>query len=453
MSTQIIRIPKGRTLFPFQVDTVARTIRFLQTTEGRACYVANEMGLGKSVTAIVTASSLCCARVLIIAPTNMLLVWEEEIHKWANFSTPETPRQPPNIATVLISKDVLTTPRANWVICSYGLTIRTDVLKNLQAQQFDLLILDEAHYIKNYKAKRTSAVTQNLWPRATYRLLLSGTPFTRNIVDCFVPFSMILPSQFPSFYEFTERYSYKRITQWGTNYYGLKNPEELKAIIRNNFYIRYRKEEVLTELPPKVYQKIILPPEYSIKVQSKEQAELEKEKLSILEQLTQGKPAFVPKTMAEHRRLQGEAKVVPITDFVANILDQEEPVVLFAHHRGVISAYADALKKYNPLCITGDTPAIDRKAYVDQFQEGKTKLIICNFVAGGVGVTLTRSRTVVLAELDWVASTIMQAIDRVHRIGAKSQVTIYWFMAKSSLDGEIDRVVMQRIHEFKDVLH
>lgn len=441
-------IPYGKTLYPFQIETVRKTLHFISQNESRSVYVANEMGLGKSVTSLITANTLKAKRVLIICPAVMRLVWEQEIYAWCRLSSTSVPR----VKVILSSNDLQGVVSASFIICSYSLIVDQKVLSSLVQNSFDLLICDEAHALKNKKAKRTRAVIHDIWPRCETRLFLSGTPMTRNVVDCYVPFHQILPDKFPSFASFVESYSHMRVTQWGIDYYGLRNHEELSQIIRSNFYIRYRKEDVLTELPPKIWQKISLSSEYSVKVQASNAEKLRKEKQQILDYIAQDKGVIVPASMAEHRRLQGEAKVSAVVQFAEELLEQEIPIVIFGYHKSVIAALSVGLFKYKPVVITGETPSALRQENITSFQSGSTNCFIGNIVAAGSGITLTRSSTVIFAELDWVPATLAQASNRVHRISQVNQVTIYYFIVEDSIDSTIEELVVNRARDFKKLL-
>lgn len=445
-----LRVPNSLTLMPFQEDTVRRTLYFLSTTKSHACYVASEMGLGKTVTSLVTASTLQASKTLILCPAIMRLVWQDEIYKWCRFSSNEIPKVTP----ILSAADATASSigQAAFVICSYTLATQAKVLRLLASFHYDLLILDEAHLVKNLTAKRTRASFKDLWPVSTNHILLSGTPMTRNVVDCYTAFHAIMPETFPNFGDFALHYSFVRFTPWGTDFYGLKNAEELSRIIRANFYIRYKKEDVLPQLPPKVFTKITLPPEYSLKVSEKQAQALYREKASVLDQIYKDKFPIVPPNLAEHRRLQGEAKVAPIAEFVEGLLEQEIPVVLFAYHKNVIDSLSKLLSKFNPVVITGDTPPTKRAEAIQAFQNHQTLLFIGNFIAAGVGVTLTAASTIVLAELDWIPSTISQAIDRLHRIGQLSTVQVYYFIVQASLDMQIEEALISRARQFKTLL-
>jgi len=435
-----LKYPPHLKLYPFQIETVQRTLSFMAKNKSHACYCANEMGLGKSITSLVTANTLGSKRILIICPAVMRLVWKSEIYVWCE---PDS-----SVQVIETAADVFGVYCARYTVISYSLLINKQVLKELCSYDYDLLILDEAHAIKSKRSKRSRAVIADIWPKCACRLLLSGTPMTNSSVDLWIPFHNIMPEKFPTFAAFTERYSFMRITQWGVDFYGLKNAEELSKIIREGFYIRYRKQDVLPELPPKVWQKIPLPAEYSVKVSAAQAEKLYRESQSILDMMFNNKGIVVPPSLAEHRKLQGEMKVPAVVDFCKELLEQEIPIVVFGYHKSVMSSLKEALKEFNPVCITGETPSAERMQAINDFQEGKTNCFLGNIVASGVGCTLTRSTTVIFAEMSWSAAENDQAACRCHRIGTKGQVNIHWFVVQSSIDETILEAVIRKTKDF-----
>ncbi len=189
---------------------------------------------------------------------------------------------------------------------------------------------------------------------------------------------------------------------------------------------------------------------------SKEEETEHKEYLSHLKAVLAGKKGGripqPPKAIATKRREQALKKVDPIVEFVENLLSQNEPVVLFAYHREIIRLLAEKLKKYNPVLITGDTAANDRAKVVEEFQGAKTDLFIGQIAAAGVGITLTRSRVCVLAELDWSPAVIAQAVDRLHRISQRNAVDVYFFTVEGSVEVDIQSTLMNKSKTFKTIL-
>lgn len=444
------------TLLPFQVEAIKNTIKFLQNNPANACYNACEMGLGKTVQAIVAANTLGCKRILVVCPAIMRLVWAEEMTKWYGVDAGQS------FDIVLSGKDAdeiekRSTGPDHIVITSYDLASSRPFLTWLEKYKWDMLIMDESHYLKNTRAKRTHAVLDGIWKASHYKLALSGTPFTTRVVDGYTLFRRMLPGRWADFDAFAEEFSYKQIKKIGyrviVDYFGVKNPTVLRQLIRSNFYVRYTKEEVLKDLPEKQFTRITLPLKYAVQPKGKTEAEsLAIEAEMIRRAIENDKPIPIPKCLAEHRRLQGERKAEAVIEFTRDLLEQDIPVVVFAWHKNVVAAIADAFKDYTPSVITGETQAKKRQEEVNRFMNGSTLLFLGNMQAAGVGITLTCSSTVVLAELDWSPATIAQAIDRVHRIGAKSTVNVYWFSVEKSIDESISMVVMNRARSFKGVL-
>src|SRR3989304_5335105 len=169
-------------LFPFQEETVGQILFFLkEKNKERACYLALEMGLGKTICAIRAAEYLNAKNILIICPAIMRYTWEAEIMKWGVSA---------DIDVILASKQPLLYKK--YTIVSYDIA-RSDVFINKLPAKIDLLILDESHYIKTRKTKRTVAILEKIWHLATYRLALSGTPFTQSVADGYTLFNKMLP--------------------------------------------------------------------------------------------------------------------------------------------------------------------------------------------------------------------------------------------------------------------
>lgn len=435
-------------LYKFQQEAIAKMLKFLKTNETQAVLQASEMGTGKSLMSIQTIAELNCKSVLIICPGIVRLVWKNEIKCWDQSN--------PGISVILASKDLISA-NAKYVICSYDLCHKPAVLSKLLQQSWDCLVLDEAHMLRHRKTLRTRATLGNIWPKAKYKILLTGTPMATCLLDMYTLLHSCCPSVFTSYYAFAEEYCYKKYNHFSTShveYYGAKNIEKLSSIIRQTCFVRYTKAQALPELPGKIYQKIPLPIKYAVIPHTKdEQKLLEYELEKVKQAVASGKVPVIPKSIAEHRRLQGLAKVEPVSEFVLNLLEQGIPTVLFAWHKAVITKFKEIFKNYNPVIVTGESSAISRQDAVEQFQAGKTLLFIANIIAGGVGITLTKSSTVVLAEIDWVPANVEQAIDRTVRIGQTKAVNVYYSIVEDSLDESIYNVVLRRIDTFNKVLN
>lgn len=446
-------------LFPFQKEGVEKMLSFLHTNKG--VYLADEMGMGKSAQTLSALNSLLVGNetTLIVCPSVMKYTWEDEIKIWSN-------RVLPKIKVYEKSSELKASPpEGDFIIISYDLVSRKENLKELLKVKYGALILDEAHYLKSLDTNRTIACLMGLWVKATYKIALSGTPFLQSVADGFPLFSRLSPSDFPTFKDYVSKYVYVSEIPVGgrfgrtifvPKYHGVKNEKELSTIIRSKFFVRRRKEEVLKDLPPKIYTKVPLPDEYLLKVAKSEEERL-KESVSIVKNAIEKDipPPPVPVALATQRKAQALKKLPPIVEFTKNLLDQKIPTVVFLYHRDVIEKFTNDLKQYEPYVITGDTPSKLRSSFVKDFQEREERnLFILQIKAGGVGITLHRSSTVILGELDWSPGTIAQAIDRVHRIGQKAAtINIYYFGVNGSIEADIESTVVRKASEFSKVIN
>jgi SWI/SNF-related matrix-associated actin-dependent regulator 1 of chromatin subfamily A len=150
-----------------------------------------------------------------------------------------------------------------------------------------------------------------------------------------------------------------------------------------------------------------------------------------------------------------------VVQFVADILDNSDDpnskVCLFGHHKDVIAALEQALKKhnpkFNPVVITGETKEADRQRNIHLFQEtNQSRIFIGSMFATGMGITLTACSTVVFAELDWTPAQVVQSEDRCHRIGSKNTVWVYHIVADGSIDSKIANILVDKQEVSKSIL-
>lgn len=419
-------------LRPYQQKGVDLMVKFL--TERGCVYNASDMGTGKSAMTICTIKEFwpytIMPKVLIACPAVVKTVWEYEVKLWKGNFNPE-----------IYSYDKLTRD------------VQTGVL-NFKLLNYDFLICDESHYLKNRQAKRTKVLLARLWDRCKYKICLSGTPFTQSIMDCWPIFSRMAPEDFPKFHDFGRRYCNITSTPWGDKYDGVRNHVELREIINKKFFFRFLKKDVEKELPPKTYQRILLPDSYRLKLTA-DQAEAHKQYVELLKKAIAagGFPPPPPIAIATQIKEQGLKKVPAILEFSKNILDSGEALVIFAWHSSVIAALKQGLEKYEPQIIEGSTSEKDRQKAVESFQAGISTCFIGQLKASGTGITLTRSATAILAELSWSPSDNDQAVARIDRIGQKKNIMIYTFPVMGSIDEKIEEVVLNKQQTFSKVLN
>lgn len=435
-------------LLPFQKTAVKQMIAFLDANQG--CYNACEQGLGKTIQTIACMNEHGLGSALIFCPVSMLYTWKEELKKWYHSGD--------KFAVVVNTKNIKEALTSNIVICPYSISFRKEVFEVLTSRNWRWLIMDEAHQLKNRKAQRTKAILgykrgskyfSAIWDRAMFKIALSGTPFTNGIPDGYSLFNKFAPKAFPDYYNYVGTYCYARRTPWTTEYYGIRNAPKLRKLIRSNFYLRYVKQEVLTQLPSKTYQRITLSPKFAYRA-TKEEKDLAE---TIIEKIKKtGTVPVLPQTWQAKRREEAKRKLPIICEFVDDLLKEDVPVLMFAYHREIIKELEETFRKYVPSVVTGDTNATDRKKRIEAFQVLKTTSLAIFQIGCAIGVTLTRASTGVYVELDYTPAVISQSADRMHRIGTKENVMLYYFVAQGSIEEKIAEVVIEKAKVIAEVV-
>lgn len=385
--------------------------------------LADQMGLGKTVQAIMAAKQVGARRIAVVCPASVRANWHREFERW----WPEFGADPfVNSYNMLV--------RGSW----YGMGP-------------EVLIIDEAHYLKNRDSKRTKAVygKDGLATRARRVWLLSGTPAPNNPAELWTHLHALAPGLImgkngkpASWWGFVNRYCKTVDKGFGPQIVGGKNLDELKALMAP-FILRRTKDEVLADLPPIRFNTLpidgVLPSETAHDEMLVESA-LE----TGIESL-----AKVAMHVATLRRATGMAKLKGVIDWIKDFLESGEKLVVFAHHRDVIRETHASLRE--PLrgkiaLVTGDTGA--RQAEVDRFQnDPDCRLFIGQIQAAGTGITLTAASTVLMVEQSWVPAENAQAAMRIHRIGQKNACVVYNAVLAGSIDERIGDALTRKMND------
>lgn len=417
-------------LYPFQEQAVIDSMVFLNGPL-KAVYNASEMGLGKSLMALSCARKLKAKSILIVCPASVTFVWKDELEKWFSDASQ-------NLQVVIVS---------------YNKLLNKERLKEITKQKWDLFIGDEIHYCKSPKAQRTKIIRKEIWPICDKKICLSGTPLSQSVADGWAVWSLIYPA-FGGYWDFCKNFTKIQSTPWGQKPTSIINEKELSSTIRQNFFIRYLKEDVLTELPEKTWVKIPLESKYAVKLSDEDEVAQKKYIEALKRSFATGEsiPAVPPKALATWRMEQGVKKIPAVLEFCKDILDQDIPLVVFTYHKEVLKQLREGLASYDPCVIEGATSQTDRGLAVHRFQGGASNLFLGQLTAANAGITLTRSSTVVFAELDWSPTVIKQAADRCHRIGTIYPVTLYFFSVEGSIDEDIAKALIDKQRTFDKAL-
>jgi hypothetical protein len=410
-----IPVPEGLAYLPFQRAGIAYAL------DRPATLMGDEMGLGKTIQAIGVLNATQPDTVLVICPASLKLNWRNELGRWlvkgrridiVNGGGQQIPADPD---VVIINYDVLGKHS-----------------EALQGRTWGCVVMDEAHYCKNPKAKRTKAA---LAIQAERKLLLTGTPFINRPVELQPLAGYLAPDVFGDFWQYVHRYCNAFHGRWGWDFTGSGNLDELQEKLRRSIMVRRQKAEVLEDLPPKVRQVIVLDAaDYAneLKLETLAEADVETEK-----------PELRFEQLSKVRHATALAKVPALLD---HLLALEDEVVVMAHHRDVVAALAEGLRaKGNAVVtLTGEDSTVERDRAVQCFQAGSARYFVGTIKAAGVGLTLTQSSHVVFAELDWVPGNLSQAEDRCHRIGQRDSVLVQHLVVDGSIDARMVELVVEK---------
>ena len=426
-----------KTLYPYQI----KTINFAANRE--KAIIALEQGLGKTIISIFLFKILKSKKILIIAPASLKLNWKREIIDCFPFLKK-------HIEIISTGKQAL--GLKNITIINYDLLIKPKIHSQLLEQRFNILILDELHYLKNKDAARTKAILGSKTREKEVTGIvtvcdrvygLTGTPMPNRPIEMYSWLSKLFPEQIDNmgYYEYAMHYCKAWQAPWGFDVSGAANVGELRVKLKP-IMIRFTKKQVLKELPKKTQQLVILERDRKTGDIIKREAAYDKKELS----QKQNPLAF--EGLSELRHEMGLAKLPVCIKYIRDWLDnnEDERLVIFAHHRDVISQLALSLKKYKCEVINGETPLKDRDSIVTRFQNRKFdfRILIGNITSAGTGFTLTQASTAMFIEFSWVSGDLAQAEDRLHRIGQRNSVFIKYLAIDKSLDSYMLNKVMKK---------
>lgn len=422
-------------LYPYQRAAVL----FIQSTEGRAL-LADDMGLGKTITTFgwMYANAKKLSHTFVFCPVNVLYKWRAEAAKWLDLPTQvvEHTKQP-------LLDDVPIT------VMSYDMMKRKqDEINALTIDQDGILfVFDEVHYLLHHETQRSKVASQ-LVNSADYVLGLSGTPFVNKPVELFGPLHIVDPRMFPNWYRFAIRYTQGPQAGWQ----GVRNVGELKNRL-STVMIRRTKREVKPEMPPVTWS--FLPMAID---NMKQYREAENDVIAYLERVgkdaTGARYAETLVRMNVLRQIAGMGKVANSLEWAESFLtrDDEDKLVMYAHHLPIVRALANGLQSFGVETITGEVSAKKRDERWHRFQDGPSPRVMVINQAGGEGIDLFRACNIFFVEREYVPRHEDQAIGRLDRIGQTRPVNVWMALGLGTIDRPMSEIVEKKRKMFGQVL-
>ena len=424
---------------------------FLLKSSGNAL-LADEMGLGKTVqTLSYVSTEKQTFPVLIVAPLVTLNNWEREIEKFLKKKSRNgriLESESPSVTLIRTGKSK-ELPKTDIYVINYELLLkRSDDLEQVGIRT---IVCDEVHNLRSKTTQKYKAVKKlAALPSVQYRIGLSGTPIYNRGSEIWPIIDILKPGLLGSFKEFCEYFCY--VNDKGKAIVLENKRASLRNELQKHVMLRRKKADVLKELKDKVRYKEVIASDtdYYLEELDKIWKKLESEQKEAQTEFS--KSASYHRAIQSERQIAGVAKLPHVINFVKNIMEIEESVVVFCHHKVIHKLLHESLQEFTPVSIIGGQSDNLRQDQIDKFQKGESKLMIAGIRAGNVGINLTRAKYVIFAELDWSPAIHRQAEDRLHRIGQKNTVFAYYLIGNGTLDDHVASILVDKSYEIDAIM-
>ncbi len=416
--------------------------------------LADDMGLGKTVQAIAFLGGLKeglmsrsedAKRIkgphLIVSPATLVFNWKNEIENfYPDFKTLDYsgPDRKPNFEG------------ADIVLTTYDILREEPQL--FENKCFHVVILDEAQYLKNIAAKRTSAARSL---KADFTLTLTGTPLENHIGEYYSILDLSLPGLLGDYREFKQMSSQKM-------------PERLKKRVLP-FVLRRKKEDTLKELPPKTESEVYLKMTAKQKAlyqkvsgqvaKTIEKAFTEKSQpqatLTALTALLRLRQVCVCPELVDKKLHEISPKMDYLLDKLVEVVEEEHSALVFSQFTSFLDVLEAELvrRKIDYFRMDGKTPKLKRRSMIDSFQCGAgAPIFLISLKTGGVGLNLTRASYVFHLDPWWNPAVENQASDRVHRIGQKKNVFVTRLLMSHTVEEKMMHLKKEKAALYREVL-
>ena len=394
--------------------------------ENKKFILADDMGLGKTTSTIIAALEASSKKVLIICPATLKINWKREIENYSDKS-------------IYIAEGKNFSTDADFVIINY------DIIKNFHDPKkkddseilkanFDLVIVDEAHYIKNGQAQRTKLINDLV--KTVDRLwLLTGTPMTSRPMDYFNLLSLVDSPVSRNWMAYAIRYCQGYQFNVGGrkiwNITGASNLDELRERTAGTI-LRRLKENVL-DLPDKIITPVYL------RLKSKNYEEVMGEYYDWYDKNPDESKSLTVQfsKLTKVRQIIADEKISQTIEIAENIIEQDKKVIIFCNFTDSLNKIIEHFGK-SAVKLDGSMSKPERQRSVDEFQDNpKVKVFVGNIKAAGVGITLTSAEAVIMNDLSFLPSDHAQAEDRAYRYGQKNNVLVYYPIFENTIEGVI----------------
>lgn len=401
--------------------------------------LADDMGLGKTTSTVIASLESGAEKTLIICPASLKINWQREIENYTD-------------------KSISIIEGKKWEPAEYTI-INYDILKNFHDPKhpdksdilnygFDLVVMDEAHYIQNVKANRTK-IANSIAKKVGNVWLLTGTPMTSRPMNYYNLLDLVDSPVAENWMAYAIRYCAGYQFSVGPkkvwNVTGASNLEELRDRTKPQV-LRRLKEDIL-DLPEKIITPVYL------KLKSRDYEKLMGEYYDWYNSSEESTSLTIQfSKLMKVRQVIAEGKIKDTIELAQNIVDQGKKVIIFTNFTDTLNKLTDAFPKVS-VKLDGKMSKPQRQHSVDEFQNNdKIKVFVGNLKAAGVGITLTEAEAVIMNDLSFVPSDHSQAEDRAYRYGQKFSVSVYYPIFENTIEGVIYDILSKKKNIFETVM-
>ena len=395
--------------------------------------LADDMGLGKTTSTIIAALETGAKKILIISPASLKINWMREIQNYTDRS-------------VYICEGKNFSTEHDFVIINYDIVKNFYDIKDkenspIYQTNFDLIIIDEAHYLQNAQAQRTKLV--NHFAKRVDRLwLLTGTPLTSRPINYYNLLNLIESPVAQNWMAYAirycEGYQFKAGPRKVWNVKGASNLEELRD--RTSRQVLRRLKEDVLDLPDKIITPVYL------RLKSKLYEGLMGEYFDWYRTKTEESSSLTLQfsKLTKVRQIIAEEKISSTIELCENIIEQGKKVIIFTNFTNSLQKIVEHFGK-QCVFLDGSCSQPQRQYAVDQFQNNdKINVFVGNIKAAGVGITLTAAEAVIMNDLSFLPSDHSQSEDRAYRYGQKSNVSVYYPIFENTIEGVIYDILSKK---------
>lgn len=407
-----------------------------------SCGLFNQPRTGKTPTLLETLNRKKAKKVIIVCPASLIYTWESQVKAWTKLT--------PYVVESKTSNNLISFPvTGGALIVSKNLLPK--IIDELAKTNFDVAVVDEAHFLRNYKTIQSKAVYKL---KAKDRIALTGTPSVKHASDIYGILHFLHPKTFTSYWAFCERYFYVGQTEYGKQVYQARKDratelEQLMFMIGTN----RKRKDVMQWLPDKIFSEVIA-------VMSDKQRKYYDDMKKWFETYDEETDTLVDteniitqcmrlRQLTLDPRLLGFKEVGCKTKALYDFIESKnEPVIIMSMFTSYLKLIEEELKEkgYKVASIHGQMTGKNKQASADAFQAGNVDVLLCNIISAGTGWTLDRGKTIIFLDSAWNPADNEQAEDRVTPTIKENyhEHNVVQIIAKNSFDAHMFKLLKNK---------